>query len=138
MVIAIIPIIAGAAAALGAIIEGGGIVATVIGIGWTIWRIFTIIALVKATFWLACAAFAKDILEWFMQLTFWLMDQAFGLIGVDDFLQRLADLIALLPPKILELMAWLDIMDNVTFLLSCLFLNFALRSMPIVGGIFRG
>lgn len=133
-----LPAIAAAGGFLASLIGAGSTAATVAGIAWTVWRIFTIVSLVKAGIWLAMAYFAKDIFAWWVDFCLTFVDAAFSLIGVEDLVGRVTDLLQLLPDKLLEFMAWVDVMGNLSFLLSCLFLNMALRSIPIVGGIFRG
>lgn len=130
--------VAAAGSAIAGLIEAGSIVATLAGIGLIVWRVYVFVTLVWAAFWFACAAFAKEILTWFMELYFKLVSFALESVGMPDVFSQFATLVSQLPPKLLELFAWLGLWENASAMLMALFVNWGLRSLPLVGHLFRG
>ena len=101
-------------------------------------KIYWVISLLSIAFWVACMFFAKELFAWFIDV----MMSAVGLVleatGTENPGPKIVSLVNQLPDVILDLWVRLGLWDGVSAMLAAYALNMALRSIPLVGGIFKG
>lgn len=134
----IVPGVLAAGSIIAGLVEAGSAIATIAAVAFTVYRIYVLLTLLWAAFWLVCAMFAKEMLMWWVDLYFWLVQAALDMVGMGDSLTKFAELVNGLPVVLRVALSWIGTFDSMAAMLTALFANFALRSLPLVGGLFRG
>lgn len=133
-----LPLAVAAGVGLSSLAGVAGSVGTIASIALAAWRIYAILGLAVSAFWAAVAYFAHDLFEWVMDLCLWLVANALEFAGVEQPGESLMLMISQLPPVVLDAWAMLGVFNDMKIMFAAFAMNFALRSIPLIGGMFRG
>lgn len=140
-----IPLAAGALSLaggwIGRALLGATVVSVLRGIAGLILRqlaIKTIFISILVGLWAFVLSNSQDLFLWFIDTAFSMLDFAMVALNFPDVFLAASNAINSLPGNNVSLFATLGLFRSIEFLLSCLFANRALRSVPIMGKAFGG